>query len=161
MRNDDERLELANFLPYRLSVLTNRVSAAIARQYAERFDLSPAEWRVMAALGNTPGLSSREVAARTAMDKVQVSRAVARLVDAGRINRSVDASDGRIARLRLSASGRAIYRKIVPQALQIEAQLVEPLSGPERDQFDRILAKLDRQIDTLTRVLEREPERGI
>jgi DNA-binding MarR family transcriptional regulator len=156
MRNDGEKLELGEFLPYRLSVLTNRVSAAIARQYAERFDLTPAEWRVMAALGNTPGLSSREVAARTAMDKVQVSRAVARLVEAGRVGRAVDASDGRIARLSLSANGRAIYRKIVPQALQIEAQLVEPLSGAERDQFHRILAKLDRQIDVLTREPEKE-----
>ena len=65
-----ERLELERFLPYRLSVLTNRISDAIARQYSERFDLTAAEWRVMAALGNTPGLSSSEVAARTAMDKV-------------------------------------------------------------------------------------------
>ena len=56
------RLDLDRFLPYRLSVLTNHVSDAIARQYSERFDLTIPEWRVMAALGNTPGLSASEVA---------------------------------------------------------------------------------------------------
>ena len=67
-------------MPYRLSVLTNRVSNAIARHYSERFSLSIPEWRVIAVLGQTPGLSAREVAERTAMDKVQVSRAVQSLL---------------------------------------------------------------------------------
>jgi DNA-binding MarR family transcriptional regulator len=156
MRNEvvGEQLELERFLPYRLSVLTNRISAAIARQYASRFDLTAAEWRVMAALGNTPALSSREVAARTAMDKVQVSRAVARLVAAGRVTRMIDASDSRIARLTLSASGRAVYRKIVPSALQIERRLKATLTGAEREQLEAILVKLDRQTDAIVAMME-------
>jgi DNA-binding MarR family transcriptional regulator len=71
------QLDLDRFVPYKLSVLSNRVSDAIARHYSERFGLSIPEWRVMAVLGQKPGLSARDVAARTAMDKVQVSRAVA------------------------------------------------------------------------------------
>ncbi len=51
------RLELDEFVPYRLSVLSNRVSGAIARQYTERFGLTMAEWRVMAVLGGSPGLA--------------------------------------------------------------------------------------------------------
>jgi DNA-binding MarR family transcriptional regulator len=152
MRNDTdthERLELDRFLPYRLSVLTNRVSAAIARHYAERFALSPAEWRVMAALGNTPGLSASEVAARTAMDKVQVSRAVASLVAARRVTRKPDAEDGRIARLALSARGQAIYDEIVPHALELESRLVATLTESERKSLDAVMAKLARQIEML------------
>ena len=49
-------LKLESFLPYRLSVLSNRVSAAIAQDYAERFDMTVPEWRTMAALGEHPGL---------------------------------------------------------------------------------------------------------
>lgn len=37
---DHARLVLERFLPYRLSVLTNRISSAIAREYSRRFDLS-------------------------------------------------------------------------------------------------------------------------
>ena len=78
---DHAPLELERFLPYRLSILSNRVSQAIAREYTERFNLSMTEWRVMAVLArfNGEGMSAREVAERTAMDKVAVSRALARL----------------------------------------------------------------------------------
>jgi DNA-binding MarR family transcriptional regulator len=62
-------LDLDRFVPYRLSVLANRISNVIARQYSERFGLSIPEWRVMAVLGQTSGLSAREVALRTEMDK--------------------------------------------------------------------------------------------
>ena len=45
------QLDLEHFLPYRLSVLSNRVSGTIARIYTERFQLSITEWRGMAVLG--------------------------------------------------------------------------------------------------------------
>src|SRR5579859_664843 len=105
-------LDLDHFMPYRLSVLSNRVSSAIANEYSERFGLTIPEWRVMAVLGGTPGLSAREVAERTAMDKVQVSRAVARLLRARRIQRAQDNRDGRVSRLGLSSRGLAIYDEI-------------------------------------------------
>jgi len=154
MQNDTslvtaDRLELDRFLPYRLSVLTNRVSDAIARQYSERFDLTIPEWRVMAALGNTPGLSASEVAARTAMDKVQVSRAVANLVENGRVERRSDALDGRITRLALSPRGQAIYHQVAPLALDLEARLIATLSADERKSLDSIMQKLSRQIALL------------
>src|SRR3546814_1367690 len=76
-----ETLELERFLPYRLSVLSNRVSQKIADTYAERFGLAVTEWRVIAVLGRYPDLSAGAVAERTAMDKVAVSRAVARLLE--------------------------------------------------------------------------------
>lgn len=145
-----DRLALDRFLPYQLSVLTNRVSDAIARQYSERFDLTIPEWRVMAVLGNTPGLSASEVAARTAMDKVQVSRAVANLVENGRVERSADSQDGRITRLALSPRGQAIYHQVAPLALDLEARLIATLSADERRSLDAIMHKLSRQIALLT-----------
>lgn len=143
------RLELDRFLPYRLSVLTNRISAGLARLYSERFSLSTPEWRTMAALGNTPGLSASEVATRTAMDKVQVSRAVASLTEKERVERVPDTEDGRVTRLELSPAGQAIYDEIVPRALELEARLLETLTAEERASFDRIMQKLSRQIALL------------
>jgi DNA-binding MarR family transcriptional regulator len=135
-------LDLDRFMPYRLSVLTNRVSSAIARHYSERFNLSIPEWRVIAVLGQNPGLSAREVAGRTAMDKVQVSRAVSSLLAARRLTREAHASDGRVAHLSLSAKGRAIYEEVVPLALGLEKRLLSVLTAGERDMLDRLLTKL-------------------
>ena len=135
-------LDLDRFMPYRLSVLTNRVSSAIARHYSERFNLSIPEWRVIAVLGQNPGLSAREVAERTAMDKVQVSRAVASLLAAKRLTKAAHVSDGRVAHLSLSAKGRAIYEDVVPLALGLEKRLLEVLTVKEREMLDQLLTKL-------------------
>src|ERR1700683_592581 len=130
-------LDLDRFVPYRLSVLTNRISNAIARHYSERFGLSIAEWRVMAVLGQSPGLPAREVAMRTEMDKVQVSRAVAGLVRRRRVQKTMDGTDGRVMRLALTARGRAIHDEIVPQALKLEERFLSALDARERAVFDR------------------------
>ena len=58
---------------------------SIAAAYERDFGLSIPQWRVMAVLARNPGLSAAEVAARTAMDKVAVSRAVQGLLAAGRL----------------------------------------------------------------------------
>jgi DNA-binding MarR family transcriptional regulator len=138
----EQRLDLDRFVPYRLSVLTNRVSSAIARHYSERFNLTIPEWRVMAVLGQRPGLSAREVAARTAMDKVQVSRVVSSLIAAKRLNRTAHAHDGRVAHLALSAKGQAIYDEVVPLALALEQRFLSVLAPKERNDLDSLLTKL-------------------
>ena len=141
MRNKSV-LDLDQFIPYRLSVLTNRVSNAIARHYSDRFNLSIPEWRVMAALGQTPGLSARQVAERTAMDKVQVSRAVQSLLEAKRLTRDTHSQDGRVSQLSLSTQGLAIYKELVPVALELEREFLSVLNAQDRKTLDRLLTKL-------------------
>lgn len=135
-------LMLDAFLPYRLTVLANSVSRAMARLYAERFDLTIPEWRVMAVLGSCAPLSANQVAERTAMDKVRVSRAVARLLRSGRIDRRPDAADRRRSLLRLSNQGKDIYEKILPLAHAVESKLVTALNTDERRALDDVMRKL-------------------
>ena len=136
-------LELERFLPYRLSVLSNRASGMIARIYTERFALGVTEWRVMAVLGRYPDLSANEVAQRTAMDKVAVSRAVARLIEAGRLARETHDDDRRRSVLRLSEAGYKIYDEVAPLALAFERRLLGDMSGEERAMLFRLLDRLD------------------
>lgn len=136
-------LNLEHFLPYRLSVLSNRISGAIAREYSQRFGLTVTEWRVMAVLGRYPGLSANKVALRTAMDKVAVSRAVARLLDAGRIEREFDDDDRRRSVLRLSELGYSVYDQVAPLALDFERHLLGGMSAQERALLFGLLDRLD------------------
>jgi DNA-binding MarR family transcriptional regulator len=138
-----DALELERFLPYRLSVLSNRLSDAIAREYSQRFALGVTEWRVMAVLGRYPGLSASQVAQRTAMDKVAVSRAVARLLDAGRLSRQFDDGDRRRALLHLSPAGQSIHDQVVPQARAFEHRVLDGIAPAERDALFRLLDRLD------------------
>lgn len=145
-------LQLDRFLPYRFSILAKRLSDTLAREYAERFGLTIPEWRVMAVLGHDGELSASGICARTLMDKVTVSRAVARLVDHGRIERRTDTADRRRSRLRLTGAGRAVYRKIVPLARRYEARLLDGLSSREQESLDGLLAKLADRIAAIDRI---------
>ncbi|SRR6056297_323082 len=135
-------LDLEHFLPYRLSVLSNRVSRGIAETYEARFGLSVTEWRVIAILGRYPGASATEVAQRAAMDKVSISRAVRRLLDYGRIEREANDADRRERHLHLTPAGQAIYDDIAPAALAYERRIREALSDDENAMLERLIDKL-------------------
>jgi DNA-binding MarR family transcriptional regulator len=142
-------LDLEHFLPYRLSVLSNTVSMALAGAYARRFGLSIPQWRVIAVLARTPGLSAASVAERTAMDKVAVSRALAGLVRTGRVRRKLARSDRRRSVLTLTAHGREVYTRIVPYALEYERRLLSELAPSEQSLLDAVLYRLQRRAGLL------------
>ena len=136
------QLELQNFLPYRLSVLSNRTSDAIARAYSQRFALGVTEWRVMAVLGRYPDLSANQVAQRTAMDKVAVSRAVARLLERELVKRDIHGDDRRRSVLTLTEAGHSVYDEVAPMVLACERNLLSTLDEGERATLDRLIDKL-------------------
>ena len=151
MSSEAPEFRLEDFLPYRLSVAANRVSRRFADRYGAAFGLSIPEWRVMAVLGRFGRLPAREVAARTAMDKVKVSRAVRQLEARGHLARVADAADARLRWLALSPAGQAVHVAILPMAREIEAEVTEGLSAAE-------LAVLHA---ALGRIMGRFPGRGV
>ena len=142
MTRQNQGLNLKDFLPYRLSIVTNRISASFARLYSEKFNLSIPEWRVMAVLGQQPGLSADEVCSETEMDKVPVSRAVTKLLDKDLLNREFSGTDRRRSILSLSEAGYGMYAQIVPLAFAYEAELKALLTPREQSQLEKLLDKL-------------------
>ncbi|WP_411834068.1 MarR family winged helix-turn-helix transcriptional regulator [Pseudoxanthomonas mexicana] len=155
--NGHARLDLEHFLPYRLSVLSNRVSQTIAGLYGRRFGLAITEWRVMAVLGRYRDLSAGEVAERTAMDKVAVSRAVARLLDRGLIERDTHGSDRRRSMLKLSEVGYSVYDEVAPMTLECERRLLMHLDAEERAQLDHLMRKLGDGVEGLAEGMKAWP----
>ncbi|MDJ0921507.1 MAG: MarR family transcriptional regulator [Henriciella sp.] len=142
--NTPPKLRLDNYLPYRLSVLSNAVSRLIGGVYEGDFDLSIWQWRIIAVLGETPGLTSTEVTQRTLMDKPTVSRAAASLVERGLLRRDVDTEDRRRVPLSLTDAGQAIYNQVIPEAIEKEKALLDVLSEDEQCQLHDILTRLAR-----------------
>lgn len=139
---DADELILEDFLPYRLAVLSHTVSTNIARTYDKRFGLSIPEWRVIAILGRFPGLSAVDVAERTMLDKVAVSRAVTKLIKNGRLDRQFADADRRRSILNLSEEGRKLHDEIAPLALRFERDLLQGISGDDLKRFDRVIERL-------------------
>lgn len=138
----NQELILENFMPYRLARLSSTVSTAVAREYAKQFGLSIPEWRVIAVLGRSPGLSAVEVAEQTFLDKVAVSRAVTKQIKAGRIDREFADADRRRSILNLSEKGREVHDSVAEVALRFERELLDGLDAGDVERFDKVMDRL-------------------
>jgi len=144
------RLRLDSFLPFRLSVASNAVSGAIARAYEARFGLKVAEWRLVAVLAESGGLTQQAIVRRTVMDKVTVSRAAQALVDRRLARRDPNPGDARSHLLTLTEEGVALHAEVAPLALSMEAQLLHGLTREEVADLDRLLVRLQGAAETLS-----------
>jgi DNA-binding MarR family transcriptional regulator len=135
-------LDLQRFFPYRLAVLADAVSRAVAEIYAVRFDLTRPEWRILAGLGSGGAMRAIDLGRATTLDKMQVSRAMQLLERRGLVARAEDAEDRRNKRVRLTRTGRSLYERIVPLALEREKAILASLSAGDRAALVRIVGRL-------------------
>ncbi|OUR78069.1 hypothetical protein A9Q83_08760 [Alphaproteobacteria bacterium 46_93_T64] len=148
------KLNLQNFLPYRLTKLSGVISRSLAERYSRQFDLSIHEWRVVAIIGETPGLTARQVGKFASLDKVNISRAIDKLEKNGRLQRKVMAHDRRAYSLELTKTGEEILNKIVPLALEFEAKLMDGFSETEIGTIHTYLNKLDHRAEELVSIMK-------
>ncbi|MBX3595004.1 MarR family transcriptional regulator [Sphingomonas sp.] len=138
-----ETLKLDAFLPYRLSVASNRVSAAISGVYQSLFGLRIPEWRLITILAEYGAMSQQAMCGRTQMDKVTVSRAAIAVHERGLVTRTPNPDDQRSHLLALSAEGWALYRQVAPKALEMERRIFASLSDEEQAQLRTMLERVE------------------
>ena len=141
-KQSSPRLTLERFAPYRLSILSNQVSSNIAAAYRDKFALSVTEWRIMAVLGEYPGVSGEEVSLKTQIEKSILSRAIQKLLKRNLIERSTDQADRRRQILTLSELGEDIYNQIVPLSLDYEKKLLACFNAKEQALFSSLIDRL-------------------
>jgi DNA-binding MarR family transcriptional regulator len=139
----EDRLALDDYLPFRLSVASNAVSRLIARAYEDRFGLTIPQWRVIAVLAEEGAVTQGAIVARTAMDKVTVSRAAQGLARRHLVARAAHEADGRSHRLALTDAGQRLHAEIAPLALAYEAALLAGLSPGEVAAIKLLLKRLE------------------
>lgn len=142
-------LRLDSFLPYVLNNLAERVSAGLSSIYADEFQLSIPEWRVLANLAEHGTLNARQIVDFTTMEKSKVSRAVASLGARGLLSQQRAAGDSRAKDLALTAEGAALYRSIVPRVLAWERDLLEELNSGEYRDLMYLLEKLRTRVQSM------------
>ncbi|WP_294194650.1 MarR family transcriptional regulator [uncultured Sphingomonas sp.] len=138
-----ERLHLDQFLPYLLSVTSNRVSARIAGAYEALFGLSIPEWRLVTLIAEHAPVTQAQLCECSRMDKVTVSRAAISLTERGLLLRTPNATDRRSHHLRLSAEGEALYAQVAPQANALERRIFGRFDARELAQFTDMLRRID------------------
>ncbi len=136
-------LRLDAFLPYRLSVASNDVSTRISASYRKRFGLKVPEWRLIAILAEGSEMTPQALGNAARIDKINVSRAAAALIERGLIVARDNPGDGRSHLLALTTEGQALYAEIAPIALAMEAELLARFSPEERAQLVALLRRIE------------------
>ena len=139
---EENTLLLHDFLPYRLAVLAKIVGMSLSKIYRERFGITNQQWRVIFALARQANCSASHIVHHAALDKVQVSRAVAGLIEKKLLERSADNIDRRNSILNLTIEGWKVYDQIAPEAIAYEARLKASLDEREVALLDTLLSKL-------------------
>ncbi|TRW96811.1 MarR family transcriptional regulator [Paracoccus sp. M683] len=121
--------DLSGFLPYRLAVAAQHVSAGLAGLYRNRFGISVAEWRVLVHLMDSGEVSVRELGQMVSLEKSKASRAATRLAEAGLIEKTENEADRRLVSLSLTDQGRALMAELLPLAIEFQNQLEARLAG--------------------------------
>ena len=142
-----DAFNLSTFLPYRLAVLSERVSRRLSSEYENSHGISVAEWRVLVHLLRCREVSVREIHDCVNLDKPRVSRAVSRLETAGLVRKVPGEDDGRLVAISLTDAGRHALSEILPAAITVEARLLDALSPAEIESFGAVMEKLHAVLD--------------
>jgi len=138
---DQRAFDLTTFLPYRMSVASDRLSSGLAAVYRRDFGISVPEWRVLVHLHHSGDVSVRDIEARVNMEKSKVSRAATRLEAAGYLRKQAHSTDRRLLRVSLTPEGAALVARILPLAQAYERRVADRL-GPHLDGLNAALDRL-------------------
>ena len=136
-------------LLFRISRFFGVAGGMAMRMCEARFGLTRREWGVMATLATEEGLLSSELAQKVQLDRARTSRALSGLEEKGWVLRKPLDGDRRRVAIYLTEEGRRMYGLILPRMAQIHLDLVSVLSDEELEQFDTLLARLQRHALTL------------
>ena len=131
-----------SFLTFRLDQLSQTAMAKASQVYREQVGLNIRELRVLRAIGDQPGLSSRTVSEATFIEQTLVSKHLRRLVDAGLVQRELESADARRVALHLTAQGEAIRAEADRLGEEMERDFLSVLTREELAQFNRCIDKL-------------------
>ena len=139
----------ADHLPHRLLLLAKMLDRESARQLQSGFGLSLAEWRVLAFTCAAGPASAAEVGTAFEADRAEVSRAVAKLVDCGLIQRSTDAANRKRQILNPTGEGQRIFEAVRQQRQAYFLSVMQDLDGAERGLLDAALQKMALRVTAL------------
>lgn len=139
---------LSEFLPYKLSVLSSRVTKMLSKVYGKDHGLSTPEWRVLVHVARREKMSVREIHDSVYLEKPSVSRAVSKLEKAGLLAKSTCDADHRLVEIEITNAGLDVFNGIVPEALSFEDALLSAFSDAEREQLSNLMERLHDVLDT-------------
>lgn len=134
--------DLERFLTYRLHVVNKLSDRDTQRAYLEQLELPLGEARCLAAIGRFAPLSVKDLARAANLDKGQASRSAQCLVERGLIDKTTCQKDARGVWLTLTASGAAVYERVIRLIEARNREIFGCLSAAEQQLLGSLLDRV-------------------
>jgi DNA-binding MarR family transcriptional regulator len=108
--------------------------------------LTHAQFDIIATLGNTPGMSYKELGERTLITKGTLTGVIERLEQKGLVVRTRSCDDKRSFFVRLTPAGEDLFRDVFPKVIAHGKRLFEAFSEADYDEMEQVLRKLRQRI---------------
>jgi DNA-binding MarR family transcriptional regulator len=139
--NESSEVFLEDLLCHRVTVLARLMSRLAGRYLASEYGLTIAEWWTLCQLDQHSPRTLRWIADATFIDKAQLSRAAAALVERGFAQRRTDPADARSILFSITPEGKEISSASAGSRREADRELLALLSSDERES---LCASLDR-----------------
>lgn len=107
--------------------------------HVRSLSLTPAQFDIVATLGNTPGMSPKELGEKTLITKGTLTGVIDRLAVKKIVRRVASPSDGRCQIIRLTSQGENLFARIFPLHV---AHMERAFAGFSPGDLDEITASL-------------------
>ncbi|QYJ08314.1 MarR family winged helix-turn-helix transcriptional regulator [Qipengyuania flava] len=132
-------------LVFRLEELTRRLRRTFDTS-VEQFGLTRTQWRALAYLYRTPGMTQTELAGQLELERASVGQAIDRLEHLGLVERRSAKNDRRVWQVHLQPAAIDLLPKMRVEADQIYARLLEGIKGEDLDAFKSTLATMQHNL---------------
>lgn len=118
-----------------------------AGAHLECYDLTPAQYDVLAQLSDAPGMTQQALAERLRVTKGNVCGLIDRMSERGFVQRRADPEDRRANLLFVTDLGRDVAEKAIPAYAQFVREHLAVLDEGEQRTLEALLRKVERSLD--------------
>ena len=111
-----------------------------------RFDLTPAQFDVLAHLIAAEGISQQTLSEKLFVTKGNVCGLIGRLEERGLVERRTDPHDRRSNMLFLTPTGRELTERVVPAHEQFISEHMSTLDAEQQQQLKSLMRHLDKNL---------------
>ena len=139
---ETEHMHVVDFLSYRLSMLARVLDRTVEVARKQDIKTGLTEKRLLSYLCANPPTTLRAIARSMCLDKAQISRAAAALVQMGMASRESDSSDRRSATFGATREGREYYGQRLDIARGGQREILQQLNAEEYRVLSGVIDKL-------------------
>jgi DNA-binding MarR family transcriptional regulator len=135
------------FIPHRMMLLSRMIDRETARDLQRDFAISAAEWRALAYICTMGSSSAAQICTAFEVDRAEVSRAVARLLDAKLIQRGEARDHDNRLTLTPTPAGMDLHNRVREKRRGYFEWILQDLDPREREALDEVLGKIATRVD--------------